>query len=151
MYSAIAYALLLIGLSIAQPAAAKSPDFAEWLEAFAVEARQSGISQATLDTALANVERIPAVIELDRRQPKEPGDFCGYMDARLTETRIERGRSLLREHRALLHRVSSQYGVPARFVVALWGLETNFGDYQGEYRVIDALATLAHDARRGRL
>ncbi len=151
MHSATAYALLLIGLSIALPAAAKSSDFSEWLEAFAAEARQSGISQATVEASLANVERIPAVIELDRRQPKEPGDFCGYMDARLTETRIERGRSMLQEHRALLHRVSTEYGVPARIVVALWGLETNFGDYQGEYRVIDALATLAHDARRGPL
>jgi membrane-bound lytic murein transglycosylase B len=151
MHSATANALLLIGLSIAQPAAAKSLDFSEWLEAFAVEARQSGISQATLDVSLADVEPIPAVIELDRRQPKEPGDFCGYMAARLTETRIARGRSMLQEHRALLHRVSSEFGVPARFVVALWGLESNFGDYQGEYQVIGALATLAHDKRRGPL
>ena len=79
MHSATANALVLIGLTIAQPSAANSLDFSEWLEAFAIEARQSGISQATLDAALANVERIPAVIELDRRQPKEPGDFCGEL------------------------------------------------------------------------
>ncbi len=151
MNAKTARALLLIALSIAQPAAAESLDFSEWLEAFEVEARQRGISQATLDASLANVERIPAVIELDRRQPKEPGDFCGYMDARLSETRIARGRSMLQEHRALLHRVSSEFGVPARFVVALWGLESNFGDYQGSYPVIGALATLAHDERRGPL
>jgi len=151
MHAATAIALVLTGLSIAQPAAATQLGFSDWLDAFAVEARERGISQATLDASLANVERIPAVIELDRRQPKEPGDFCGYLDARLSETRIARGRSLLQEHRALLDRVSAEYGVPARFVVALWGLETNFGDYQGEYRVIDALATLAHDERRGPL
>jgi membrane-bound lytic murein transglycosylase B len=57
----------------------------------------------------------------------------------------------MKQHRVLLQRVSSDYGVPARFVVALWGLETNFGDYQGEYPVIDALATLAYDERRGAL
>ena len=146
--SAMVCALLLVGLSVAQPVEGSQLTFSAWLEAFAVEARQRGISQSTLDASLADVERIPAVIELDRRQPKEPGDFCGYLDARLTEARIARGRSLLQEHRALLRRVSSEYGVPARFVVALWGLETNFGDYQGEYRVIDALATLAHDERR---
>jgi membrane-bound lytic murein transglycosylase B len=151
MRSATVNALLLVGLFVAQPAVATQLDFSDWLEAFAVEARQRGISQPTLDASLANVERIPAVIELDRRQPKQPGDFCGYLDARLTETRIARGRSLLQEHRALLHRVSSEYGVPARFVVALWGLESNFGDYQGEYQVIGALATLAHDERRGPL
>ena len=149
--SAMVCALLLVGLSVAQPVEGSQLTFSAWLEAFAVEARQRGISQSTLDASLADVERIPAVIELDRRQPKEPGDFCGYLDARLTEARIARGRSLLQEHRALLRRVSSEYGVPARFVVALWGLETNFGDYQGEYRVIDALATLAHDERRGAL
>jgi membrane-bound lytic murein transglycosylase B len=143
--------LALVGLFVAAPASTRQPDFSHWLEAFAVDAREHGISQPTLDVSLANVERIPAVIELDRRQPKEPGDFCGYLDARLTTTRIARGRSLMKQHRALLNRVSSDYGVPARFVVALWGLETNFGDYQGEYSVIDALATLAHDERRAAL
>jgi membrane-bound lytic murein transglycosylase B len=150
-HSARLNALALVGLLIAAPASTGQPDFSDWLEAFAVEARERGISQPTLTASLANVERIPAVIELDRRQPKEPGDFCGYIGARLTDTRIERGRSLLKEHQSLLHRVSARYGVPARFVVALWGLETNFGDYQGEYLVIDALATLAYDERRGPL
>jgi len=151
MYSVTMSALILIGLFVAQSAEAASSDFSLWLEALAVEARESGISQSTLDASLENVERIPAVIELDRRQPKEPGDFCGYIGGRLTKTRIQRGRRLLKEHRNLLQRVSSEYGVPARFVVALWGLETNFGDYQGDYSLIDALATLAYDERRGAL
>jgi len=145
------HALLFIGLLIAQPAVARQTDFANWLEEFSAEARQSGISQATIDASLANVEPIPAVIELDRRQPEQPGNLCGYLDARLTQARIKRGRSLLQQHRALLERVSADYGVPARFVVALWGLETNFGDRQGKYPVIDALATLAYDERRGPL
>ena len=93
MYAATAKALVLVGLFVAQPAGATRLDFSDWLEAFAVDAREHGISQSTLDVSLANVERIPAVIELDRRQPKEPGDFCGYIDARLTRTRIARGRS----------------------------------------------------------
>ena len=151
MHSAMLNALILIGLFTAHSAAPAQPEFSVWLETFAVEARERGISQPTLDASLANVERIPAVIELDRRQPKEPGDFCGYIAARVTKARIKRGRSLLQEHRRLLHRVSTEYGVPARFVVALWGLETNFGDYQGDYSVIDALATLAHDERRSAL
>ena len=151
MHSVTAKLLALACLFVAQPAEATRLDFSLWLEALAAEARERGISQPTLDISLENVERIPAVIELDRRQPKEPGDFCGYIDARLTDTRIARGRLLLKQHRSLLHRVSSDYGVPARFVVALWGLETNFGDFQGEYPVIDALATLAYDERRAAL
>ncbi|MBW2715425.1 MAG: lytic murein transglycosylase [Deltaproteobacteria bacterium] len=151
MYSVTMSALILIGLFVTQSAEAAPSDFSLWLEAFTVEARERGISQSTLDASLENVERIPAVIELDRRQPKEPGDFCGYINARLTKTRIERGRRLLKEHWNLLQRVSSRYGVPARFIVALWGLETNFGDYQGDYPLINALATLAYDERRGAL
>ncbi len=152
MHSATVNARVLLWLLIAScSTSTRQLDFSDWLEAFAVEARGQGISNSTLDASLANVERIPLVIELDRRQPEEPGDFCGYLSARLTGTRIERGRSLLKEHRDLLHRVSSQYGVPARFVVALWGLETNFGDHQGEYSTIDVLATLAYDERRGPL
>ncbi len=152
MHSATANALAPLWLFVASCSTSTSQlDFSDWLEAFAVEARGQGISKSTLDASLANVERIPVVIEFDRRQPKEPGDFCGYMSAHLTGARIERGRSLLKKHRDLLHRVSSQYGVPARFVVALWGLETNFGDHQGEYSIIDVLVTLAYDERRGPL
>jgi len=151
MHPAKVSALILVGYFLSQPAVASELDFPRWLEAFAVEARERGISQSTLDASLANVERIPAVIELDRRQPREPGDFCGYIGARLTAKRIERGRALLEEHRNLLDRVSADYGVPPRIVVALWGLETNFGDYQGNYPLIGALATLAHDERRGAL
>ncbi len=144
-------ALSFVCLIVAQPALATRIDFSAWLEAFALEARQRGISQSTLDTSLADVRQLPDVIELDRRQPERILDFCGYVDQRLTTTRIERGRAMLDEHRALLNRVSSEYGVPPRFVVALWGLETNFGDFQGDYSVIDALATLAHDPRRSAL
>jgi len=151
MRSAGLSALLLVGALLPRAAAAGDSDFSRWLEAFAIEARESGISQSTLDATLANVEPIPAVVELDRRQPKEPGDFCGYIGAHLTEKRIERGRLMLEEHRELLRRVSAEYGVPARIVVALWGLETNFGDHQGNYPLIGALATLAHDERRGAL
>ena len=99
MHSATANALVLLGLFIASCSSSTSKlDFSDWLEAFAVEARGQGIAESTLDASLANVERIPLVIELDRRQPKEPGDFCGYLSARLTEKRIGRGRSLLKEH-----------------------------------------------------
>ena len=106
-------ALLFVVALAAQPAAAARVEFSAWLEAFAEEARERGISQGTLDSSLAGVEPIPAVIELDRRQPKEPGDFCGYIDARLTATRIERGRSMLQQHRSLLNRISAEYGVPS--------------------------------------
>jgi membrane-bound lytic murein transglycosylase B len=73
------------------------------------------------------------------------------MERRLTPTRIARGRRVLAEERDLLSQLTAEYGVPARYLVALWGLETNFGDYTGDYPVLASLATLAHDARRSDL
>lgn len=147
----LAWGALVLLLAAPPPVSAAHQDFDEWLAELAAEAREQGISQSAIDAALAGVEPIPAILELDRNQPKSPQQFCGYLSRRLTETRIERGRRMLKEHRDLLGRISSDYGVPPRFVVALWGLETNFGDYLGDYPVIDALATLAHDDRRASL
>ena len=143
----------LPGVGSARAASVTSPpeDFSRWLESFAVEARGRGISDGTLEASLTGLQPLPRVIELDRSQPKAPSQFCTYLDRRLSETRIARGRRMLREHGPLLERISAEYGVPPRFVVALWGLETNFGDYLGTYPVIAALATLAHEGRREEL
>ena len=123
-------------------------DFSYWLEGLKQEARTKGISEATLHEALDNLQPIPRVIELDRRQPEFTQTFWRYLDARVTEGRIERGRMLLEAHKDLLDDVEKHYGVQPRFLVAFWGLETNFGDYLGSFPVIGSLATLAHDPRR---
>ena len=134
--------------SAAATASVPEPEFDVWLAGLEAEARERGVSDATLDAALSGVAPIPEVIELDRRQPEGPGNFCRYLERRLTPTRVARGQRVLAEHAPLLREVSETYGVPARYLVALWGLETNFGDYQGEFPVVPALVTLAHDARR---
>ena len=125
-----------------------SGDFSEWLEGLRQEARAKGISEAILHEALDDLHPIPRVIELDRRQPEFTQSFWRYLDARVTEGRIERGRMLLELHAELLDSIEKQYGVQPRFLVAFWGLETNFGDYLGSFPVIGSLATLAHDPRR---
>ncbi|MHC4164819.1 MAG: lytic murein transglycosylase, partial [Planctomycetota bacterium] len=126
-------------------------DWSRWLAELEAEALERGISQPTAVGVLGGVEPIPRVLELDRRQPVAPRDFCGYLEARLTPTRIARGRRVLAEHRELLAEIVADYGVPARYLVALWGLETNFGDYLGDYPLFDALVTLARDSRRSNL
>jgi membrane-bound lytic murein transglycosylase B len=145
-------ACLALGLALVvgplAAASAPEPEFEVWLAGLEAEARERGISEATLDAALAGVEPLPRVLELDRNQPEGPGDFCRYLERRLTPTRVARGQKVLEEHAELLREVSEVYGVPARYLIALWGLETNFGDYQGEFPVVPALVTLAHDARR---
>lgn len=122
--------------------------FVDWLEDLRREARGAGISDGTLDAALRDVSPIIRVIELDRRQPEFTQTFWTYLSQRVNEARVERGRALLQEHGALLDEIHAEYGVPPRYLVAFWGLETNFGSYLGSFQVIDALATLAYDERR---
>ncbi|MDD5207128.1 MAG: lytic murein transglycosylase, partial [Desulfobacterales bacterium] len=122
--------------------------FLEWLETLRNEARGKGISDATLDAALRDVAPDVRVIELDRRQPEFIQTFWTYLSRRVNDERIRRGQAMLAEHGDLLGKIHAEYGVVPRYLVAFWGLETNFGDYLGSFRVIDALATLAYDQRR---
>lgn len=123
-------------------------DFSDWLDELRQEARAKGVSDATLHEALDNLEPIPRVIELDRRQPEFTQTFWRYLDARVSEKRIERGRTLLKTHKKLLDTIEMRYGIQPRFLLAFWGLETNFGEYLGSFSVIGSLATLAYDPRR---
>ncbi|RDD62026.1 lytic murein transglycosylase [Ferruginivarius sediminum] len=124
------------------------PDFAAWLTDLRAEAAGKGISENTLDAALKGVEPIERVVELDRRQPEFTRTFWTYLERRVTPERVERGRDLLSKHRDLLARVQAEFGVQPRYLVAFWGLETNFGDYLGDFPVVGSLATLAYDERR---
>lgn len=140
--------VVLSALLSAVPLHAETPDFGQWLQELREEALGLGISAATLDAALTGIEPIPRVIELDRRQPELTWTLDQYLNRIVSEERVARGREKLREHGALLEQVAKKYGVPARFLTALWGIETNYGQASGGFQVIAALATLAHDGRR---
>ena len=146
----IAGVVLLLGATVAgsRPAAAAGGDFAAWLGDLRAEARSAGISAEILDAALAGVAPIPRVIELDRRQPEFTLTFRQYIDRVVPPARIAKGRAKLRENKALLDEVGARFGVQPRFIVALWGIETDFGRVDGGFPVIAALATLAFDGRR---
>ncbi|HEX6016288.1 MAG TPA: lytic murein transglycosylase [Geminicoccaceae bacterium] len=130
------------------PRASAAEAFPTWLAGLRREARGRGIRDRTLDEVLAGVRPIPAVIEADRRQPEGRMTFAEYRRRVVSDTRIEKGRERLAVHRDLLARVEARHGVPAEVMVALWGIESNFGERQGNYPVFAALATLAHDGRR---
>lgn len=133
---------------LAPPAIAQTQPFDAWLEELRREALAQGIGAPTLDAAVTGLKPIPRVIELDRRQPEGRFTFQEYSQRVLSPGRIERGRQLYREHRGLLDRVAADFGVQPRFIVALWGIESSYGSYDGDFPVIGALATLAHDGRR---
>lgn len=131
----------------AAPAAPQQP-FAQFLRGVRAEARAGGISDRTLNAAMNDLQPIPRVLELDRRQPEFVLTFAQYRERQVTAQRMARGRQLRQENAALLAAIERQHRVPGRLVVAIWGLETNFGGNMGGFNVVGALATLAWDGRR---
>ena len=141
---------MLVGLLQAAAvvhAAAEKP-FDEWLQALREEARSRGVQVETLEAALSGVAPIARVIELDRRQPEFTLTFQQYQERVVSPSRIQTGQRQLTDNRALLEEIGGKFGVQSRFIVALWGIETDFGRLTGGFPVIAALATLAHDGRR---
>ncbi len=133
----------------AQDAIPHNPQpFGLWVEDVKKEAISKGISQALVDRAFAGLTPNPSLIELDRKQPEGRKSFGDYLADTVTQARINQGRKLYAQHKALLESTAQKYGVPARFIVALWGIETSFGGYTGNQPTIEALVTLAYDGRR---
>lgn len=144
--------VIAIGAAIAAlPAYAQNEtSFEDWLSALQTEARAAGIRDETISASFQGVAPIPRIIELDRRQPESTLTFEQYVDRIVSNTRIDRGRARLRENSPLLNEVAAKFGVQPRFIVALWGIETNFGQNTGGFSVIAALSTLAYDGRRSK-
>jgi lytic murein transglycosylase len=125
-------------------------DFSTFMATLAREAQAAGVSRATIDGAFAGITPDPAVLAFDRRQRGTfRKSFEEYAATRVTAGRIKTGRQLFARHAALLGRIERQFGVPPRVIVAIWGLESDFGTGDmGRLPVIRVVATLAHDCRR---
>lgn len=135
--------------SLAASAALAQGGFDAFLEGVRAEARRAGISAGTLQRALANLRPNQRVIELDRKQPEGFLTWEEYRDRiMLSPTRIQNGQRNYAENRSLLGAIEARYRVSPRVVVAIWGVETNFGGNTGGFGVIEALATLAWEGRR---
>jgi len=122
--------------------------FKEWIESLRKEALSRHISEKTLNAAFTDLKPIPEIISLDRAQPEFKQALQEYLHRVVSESRITEGRKKLEENRTLLKRVASYYGLEPRFLVALWGIETDFGSFTGSFSVIGSLVTLAYDGRR---
>ena len=122
--------------------------FDAWQLKIRAEALSKGISADVFDTAFAGVQPIERVIELDRSQPEFTMTLETYLSKVVSGTRVKKARKKLIENKNILADVSQKFGVQPRFIVALWGIETNFGQHTGGFSVIAALATLAYDGRR---
>jgi len=140
--------LLTVPLGGGTAAAAES-DFRGFLAGVRRDASAQGIRSATIDIAFRYIQFLPRVIELDRRQAERRLTFAEYLGKVVTQQRLDDARRHLVDNWALLQRVQQRFRVQPRFVVALWGIESDFGRTMGSYSVPAALATLAYEGRRG--
>lgn len=138
--------VLLIVLSF--PASRAETNFSACLVDLQAQARERGLPARIVDEVLGGLSQQPRVIELDRAQPEFRQSFAAYMRSRVNQARIWRGRLALVEQAELLVRLTEEYGVPGHYLVAFWGLETNYGGFLGRMPTLDVLATLACDPRR---
>ncbi|WP_156906413.1 lytic murein transglycosylase [Halomonas halocynthiae] len=129
-------------------AAPGAAGFDDWLAEFRRYAAAEGISEATLARTLDGVRYRPQVVELDRKQPEFSRQIWDYLDSAVSASRVSNGRDKLATHRDAANRASAQYGVPPEVMVSIWGIESSYGGYLGDFSTLESLATLAHDGRR---
>jgi len=149
---AAAFTLLAITLpatAFAQECGNSGGGFDAWLSRFKAKAAAQGISQSAIASALSSVTYDPTVVRLDRSQKSFKLSFEQFYARRVGPALMRRGQSLMRTHAATLDRVQKRFGVPPEIIIAIWGLETNYGaDTSGRFSIVRSLATLAYDCRR---
>jgi lytic murein transglycosylase len=122
--------------------------FANWLADFKQEAAAAGISRHAIDASLAGVTYDRSVISHDRGQKVFRQSFEQFSRRLINPNRLSKGKSLLQRYGGLFRQIEQRYGVPGPILVAIWGLETDFGADSGNFATMRALATLAYDCRR---
>ncbi|MBC3617587.1 lytic murein transglycosylase [Vibrio metschnikovii] len=139
---------VILGLTLSAPLLANTVSFEQYLEGLKQQARQEGISEQILAEAFANVEYRPRAVTADRNQPERRLTLDEYIPRAVPDWKVKQAQTLYEKHYDELQRIGKQYGVQPRFIVALWGVESNFGSFTGNFPVIDALSTMAYDGRR---
>ncbi|MFD2633343.1 MULTISPECIES: lytic murein transglycosylase [Idiomarina] len=146
--SALIGALALVSVSASAQEKSVEEKFSDYVEALKDEARGNDYSEETLEKAFAKVKYYERAVELDKNQPEFKLTLDTYLPRAVPEWKAEKALEKYEEHKELLEKVGKEFGVQPRFIVALWGIETNFGSYTGGFDVISALTTLAFDGRR---
>ena len=125
-----------------------NPAFSNWVASFRTRARRAGISDATLTAAFDNAGYLPGVVTRDGTQIQTRRTLEEYLSIATSDERLAKGRAAFARHAQTLSAIESQYGVDARIVTAIWGMESQFGEKRGQIPVISSTATLAFDGRR---
>lgn len=124
------------------------PSFDDYIVQLKTEALAQGFSEALVNESFANVIFHKRAIKADHNQPENVETLDTYLPKRVPKWKIARARKMFKKHEKVLIPIGEKYGVQPRFIVALWGLETNFGKIMGNFNVISALSTMAYEGRR---
>ena len=127
-----------------------SDDFDLWLNDFSKKARDSGISNDTINMVLKNARFLPKVIKYDRYQPEFYEDTKTYINKRVTNNKIEKGKKLYKKNINKINEIEKKFLVEKELLLSLMGIETNYGNYLGKMDIISSLATLSYDKRRSK-
>ena len=145
VYCFIILKFLLIGFV---PAANSDDNFNVWLSSYKKFALKKGVSQETIDIAFKNVKFLAQVIKYDRKQPEFYEDTITYVNKRANISRVKTAKKLFKKNKTLFTEVENKFFVEKEILLALWGIETNFGKHVGKMDIISSLATLSYDKRR---
>ena len=126
-----------------------NPGYDAWVAAFRDRAGQYGLSDETVSAAFRGAGYLPGVITRDRNQTEFRRSLEDYLSIAVSDERVAKGRAAFAAHRATLAALEARYGVDARIITAIWGLESFYGERRGDVPVISATSTLAYDGRRG--
>lgn len=148
-YRLIAAISVLFVTSFSQAADEQTkPTFEQYIHSIKQEAMNKGFDSALLETAFAKVKYYKRAVKADRSQPETVETLDTYLPKRVPEWKVKKAREMYTKHYDMLQEIGKKYQVQPRFIVALWGLETNFGKIMGNFNVVSALSTLAYDGRR---
>jgi lytic murein transglycosylase len=139
---------IAFSVSITVAAECRQENFGSWLEQFKKDAIASGISQQTVTSVLNGVTYDPGIIARDHSQSVFQQSFEQFSSRMVSPDRLRKGANMLKRYGSILERIEDRYGVPEEVLVAIWGLESDYGVNQGKYSTIRSLATLAYDCRR---
>ena len=127
---------------------ADSESFNDWLNKFRSHALENNISETTFDIVMSNVKFLPKVIKYDRFQPEFYEDTKTYITKRSSNLKVKKGTKLYKSNKSFINSIENKFSVEKSLLLALMGIETNFGTYVGKMDILSSLATLSFDERR---
>ena len=140
--------IVALSLNFSSSLMANEEEFSKWLLKFKKDAFNQGVSMSTINKTLNNAKFLPKVLEYDRFQPEFYEDTKTYVSKRANILKVRQGKSLYKKQKKIIDKVENDFAVEKELLLALMGVETNFGNYLGKMDIISSLATLSYDKRR---